>query len=150
MANDETENTKKDALLRDWLRDWKDAPSYVERAFGFQAGWNAGFDAGAASVDRVEIVREAFDLFKAGRSLEYVIEAIPDLYFYGNAAPPLAVPVSSGEAIPDLSEPWRPSPREQYYADLTEQLRKQVAALQPSLRIEQQYIGLTFWSFSRR
>lgn len=73
-----------------------------------------------------------------------------DLYFYGNATPPLAVPVSSGEAIPDLSEPWRKSPREQYYADLTEQLRKQVAALQPSLRIEQQYIGLTFWGFSHR
>lgn len=27
-----------------------------------------------------------------------------DLYFYGNAAPPLAVPVSAGEVIPDQQQ----------------------------------------------
>lgn len=35
-----------------------------------------------------------------------------DLYFYGNAAPPLAVPVSAGEVIPTSSNKYQMEPQE--------------------------------------
>lgn len=61
MSN-EQQNTR-DAAWRQYLE--ADTVHVPEDALPFVKGYDAGFRDGAASIDRVEIVREAFETLKA-------------------------------------------------------------------------------------